>query len=446
MTLNSRLSRRDALKLALSVGAASLVGCSDTPIAERPLTFWTLALSPYFDTFVRGRIAAFEALHPGLRVHWVDVPYEALERKLVTAAAAGRAPDVVNTPDLSFARFARAGAFADLDPLLDPSIPPRYLGGAISMCRIGGRLVGLPWYVNPQSLITNSALLSRGGLTPATLPTTWRAILDAAGNFHRATGTHLFSQPLGEESQLPIMMLAEGLPIITGSSNGLRAGTAHPSVLEYLALWRDAFTNGSLPRDAATRGHAHLTDLYQNGKLAAINTGPNFLKRIRDIAPPIFESTTILPGLTGDLGRIHMPVMALSVLASSARPTLAAALAAFMTSEESQLLLCHEAAVMPSTRASLDDPFFTSPATDKLEAARTVAANTVRDAVAFTPALGTWPAMRKAFEEQFKSVLLEGSPLDAAMSRVDEQWNALLAEETEATSDAIPRPAPRPSP
>jgi hypothetical protein len=32
------------------------------------------------------------------------------------------------------------------------------------------------------------------------------------------------------------------------------------------------------------------------------------------------------------------------------------------------------------------------------------------------------------------------------MSRVDEQWNALLAEETEATTDAIPRPAARPSP
>lgn len=446
MRRTTRLSRRDALKLALSVGAASLAGCADTPPSERPLTFWTLALSPYFDTFVRGRIAAFEALHPGLRVHWVDVPYEALERKLVTAAAAGRAPDVVNTPDLSFARFARAGAFADLDPLLDASIPPRYLSGAISMCRIGGKLVGLPWYVNPQSLIANSALLARGGLTPATLPTNWRAILDAAGGFHRATGTHLFSQPLGEESQLPIMMLAEGLPIITGSATGLRAGTSHPSVLEYLGLWRDAFTNGALPRDAATRGHAHLTDLYQNGKLAAINTGPNFLKRIRDVAPPIFESTTILPGLTGDLGRIHMPVMALSVLASSKQPALAAALAAFMTSAESQLLLCHEAAVMPSTRASLDDPFFTSAATDKLETARAVAANTVRDAVAFTPALGTWPAMRKAFEEQFKGVLLEGSPLDAAMSRVDEQWNSLLAEETEATSDAIPRPAARPSP
>ncbi|MFZ4573890.1 MAG: extracellular solute-binding protein [Phycisphaerales bacterium] len=439
MNLGPALTRREVVSWGLAACAAGLAGCGGPDSGHPSLTLWTLALSPYFDDFIRGQISAFEYLHPGLTVRWVDIPYDALERKLVTAAAAGRAPDVVNTPDLSFARFARAGAFADLTPLLSEQERGRYLRGAIAMCSIGGSLLGLPWYVNPQSLIVNTELLARGGLSESTLPRTWRAMLAAAPEFKARTDAFLFSQPLGEESQLPIMLLAEGLPIVTDRGGRLRAGLLDPAVLEYLALWQVAFASGSLPRDAATRGHAHLADLYQNSRLAAINTGPNFVKRIRDVAPAVYAATRVLPGAVGALGRVHMPVMAMSVLASSPRPGPAAELAAFLTGPESQLLLCREAAVMPSTEATLDDPFFTTPPRDTLESARTVAAATVRDAVAFTPALGCWPAMRRSFEERFKAVLLEGVPLERAMEAASREWDGLLADEAGATLAAMPR-------
>lgn len=434
------LLRRDVLKLGLASGLGALASCAHRTSHRPVLTFWTLALSPFFDDFIAERIGVFRTAHPNVDVKWVDVPYDALERKLVTAAAADRAPDVVNTPDLSFARFANRGAFADLTPLLDGETRGSYLPGAASMCSIGGRMLALPWYVNPQSLLVNTSLLESGGLSAQSLPSHWRDLVPLAKDFQDKTGSYLFSQPLGEESQLPIMMLAEGLEFLREDGGKLRASLSDDRVVAYLSIWRNLYLAGALPREAATRGHAHLTDLFQNGRLAAINTGPNFLKRIKDAAPTVFESTIVKPGLVGDLGRIHMPVMALSVLAKSRHPELAAKLAAFMTNGESQTMLCKRAAVMPSVTKALDDPFFTSQIVEKVDEARKVAAMTVRDAVAFTPALGSWPALRRSFEEQFKAVLLNGRDLRAAMTLVDDEWNAILSEEPSASIGCVPRP------
>jgi ABC-type glycerol-3-phosphate transport system substrate-binding protein len=44
------------------------------------------------DTCAEAGLAAFEAAHPGVRVTWVDIAYDAARsRKLIAAAAAGRA-------------------------------------------------------------------------------------------------------------------------------------------------------------------------------------------------------------------------------------------------------------------------------------------------------------------------------------------------------------------
>src|SRR5687767_12636449 len=82
------------------------------------IELWTLALRPRFDAYMQDLVQRFEATHPGVDVVWVDVPFEALSRKLVAAAAAGQAPDVVNFSDAAFARFAALGALADLRPHL----------------------------------------------------------------------------------------------------------------------------------------------------------------------------------------------------------------------------------------------------------------------------------------------------------------------------------------
>lgn len=441
--------------MAASLGAAALGACSRRGApSETTIEFWTLALRPTFDNYIGGQIAAFEQANPGVRVRWVDVAYDALDRKLIASAAAGRAPDVVNMADLNFARFSSMGAFTDMRPLLPGEAEDRYLPGALSLCSIGGVLQGLPWYVNPQARLVNVGLLASGGLSAETLAGDWLGLVAQARDFRARAGAFLFTQSLGEESQLPIMLLAEGRPPLVASEDGrLRSAITSQSVRDYLERWVSLYQDGALPREAATRGHAHLTEMYQNGRVAVISTGPNFLRRVRDVSPTVFESTLVLPGVVGALGRVHLPVMLLAVTNQSRHPRLAASLAWHMTGPHAQTEFCKQAAIMPSSTASLADPFFAPPAVEDLEgpegrlvAARAVAAATLENAVAFTASLDCWPDLRRAFEDEFKRVLLGSISLDVALARIDDQWGRTLRASAGGSAADIPSPPPVPPP
>ncbi len=394
-----------ALLAACVTTGAALVSCGrgEAKHGVIEIEFWTLALAK-FDTYIKGEIAAFEAAHPGVKVRWVDVPYSVLERKLISAAAAGRAPDVVNMSDVNYARFAALGAFVDLNALVPPegsrdvSAEERYLPGALFLCKVySGReerkpLLALPWYVNPQASIINTELLKAGGLTLETLPRDWRGVLALAHGFHERTGKFLISQPLGEESQLPVMLLGEGLVPLkerdaSDTSKGLEADLTRKDVRDYIALWVEAYRRGDLPRAAATQGHSHLLDQYQEQSIAVISTGPNFLKNVRDVV-----------------------------------------------------------AIMPSTAGSADDAYFRPSEAELrgpdgvLALARKVVAESLPDAVGFTAALETWPDLRRSFEEAIKRVLVDGADLDETLEHLNEEWNRILREAPPATMEAVPRP------
>lgn len=449
--------------IAVALSAAIAPSCTRSTGDREPkgtieLEFWTIALAK-FDGYIRGQLAAFEAAHPGVKVRWVDVPYTVLERKLISAAAAGRAPDVVNMSDVNYARFAALGAFVDLNPLVPTDQTPeeRYLPGALFLCKLYSSpsprkpLLALPWYVNPQASIINTELLQAGGITLDTLPRDWRGVLALASDFKERTGKFLISQPLGEESQLPVMLLGEGLVPLkvrdpADPAKGLEADLTRRDVRDYIALWVDAFRRGDLPRAAATQGHSHLLDLYQEQSIAVISTGPNFLKNVRDVSPKVFASSTVREDIRGSLGRAHMPIMVLSVTSQSRHPTQAAALAWWMTGPEAQLEFCKLVAIMPSTTASSNDAYFRPTQAEMsgtdgvLARARRVVADSLPTAVGFTAALETWPDLRRSFEEAIKRVLVDNADLDETLRHLNDEWNRILREAPPATMDAVPRP------
>ncbi len=107
------------------------LSCGPAPRDPHEIEFWTLQLSPTFDAYMNGLVAAYERAHPGLRVKWVDVPYEGITQKFLNAIAAGRSPDVVNLPADYVLKYARLGALTPLDGLLPDSTRAAYLPAAV---------------------------------------------------------------------------------------------------------------------------------------------------------------------------------------------------------------------------------------------------------------------------------------------------------------------------
>src|SRR4051812_35037757 len=66
-------------------------GSKQEPEKKEPveLNFWTISLSPNFDDYINGRIKVFEDQNPGITVKWTDLPYGAMENKLLTSIAGG---------------------------------------------------------------------------------------------------------------------------------------------------------------------------------------------------------------------------------------------------------------------------------------------------------------------------------------------------------------------
>lgn len=449
-----------AIAGVLALVAATVLGsCADRADDRTEIELWTISLRPTFKGYMEGVIHAFEEENPGVRVRWVDVPFSAIERKFIAAAAAGRAPDVINLSDLMFARFAGAGAFFDLDGLLPENPVERYHEGALEIGRLGDGLYALPWYLTTQANIVNEGLLLDNGLDPDSVARDWPGLREQAAEYHRQTGQSLFTQPLGQDSQLPVMMLADGIvPFRVDDRGRLRSDLARPEIVSWVTAWVDLYRSGAMPRQAATNGFEHLIEVYQEERVAVLNTGANFLGRVKDASRRTYERTAVAPPIVGSLGRAHIAVMPVCVSSGTDQPDLAAQLAWFLTSPENQLAFCRLAAILPSTPESLDDPFFLGPTgteiadgIEKVGRARAIVADALEDAVAFTPALECWPTLRRAFNENIKRALLSGTPVDRVLADIDLEWDRILDEADRAreragsarmTIDAIPRPLP----
>ncbi|MEM8875010.1 MAG: extracellular solute-binding protein [Planctomycetota bacterium] len=391
------------------------------------LELWTYALRPTFNDYMAELVADFEADHPGVEVVWVDVPWGLMRRKMFAAGAAGALPDVVNLSDADFAVFANLGALHELE-----GRPGGFVPGALDACVIDGRLMGLPWYLSTPVRVVNADLLERGGLSVETVGDDWATLMEQAEPFHSATGKFLFTLRLGEDSELPALMIADGLtPIMPHEEGGWRSNLTDPAVVAYAQRWVDLFKAGALPRSAATGGYGETVQAYTDQAVAVLNA--NALRKIEQTDPALFENTVVLPGLRSKAGGDPLAVMHLAVGRQSDHPELAEALALHVASPEWQTELAIRASRLPSTVASLDDPAFTDQST-KITAATALSAAGLMNARSYNPPVGPWPDMRRAFNDGIKRVLLEDTDLAAVLAEVDAEWNRMLRADAEGMS------------
>ncbi|MGA9379149.1 MAG: extracellular solute-binding protein, partial [Phormidium sp.] len=72
-----------------------IVSCSTGNVSNKSATssrqeveFWTMQLQPQFTDYFNQLIASFEAENAGVKVRWVDVPWNDMQSKILTAVSA----------------------------------------------------------------------------------------------------------------------------------------------------------------------------------------------------------------------------------------------------------------------------------------------------------------------------------------------------------------------
>src|SRR5688572_14306274 len=163
------LTRRGALR-SLIAGAAAVAAL--TALAQDvTVTFWGSygngGNSTQQDALNNVLIPAFEAAHPGIKIKYVDVPYDSLLQKLTTSAAGGELPDLVRA-DLGWVpQFAELGVLVPLSDVMPDfqTLASATYPGSLSTNLYKGKYYGLPLDTNTRVLVVNQAALDAAGVS-----------------------------------------------------------------------------------------------------------------------------------------------------------------------------------------------------------------------------------------------------------------------------------------
>ncbi len=401
-----------------NVGTETKQASSGTATVE----FWTMQLQPQFTDYFKNLIANFESQNSGIKINWVDVPWAAMENKILTAVSAKTPPDVVNLNPSFASQLAGRNAWLDLDAKVPKDVRSSYLPNIWESCTLNGKSFGIPWYLTTRLTIYNTDLLKQAGINK--VPATYAELTQAAQQIKDKTGKYAFfvtfvPQDSGEVLESFVQM---GVTLIDAEGKAAFNSTQGKAAFQY---WVDLYKKGLLPKEALTQGHRHAIDLYQSGETAFLASGPEFLKTIANNAPKIAQASAIAPQLTGDTGKKNVAVMNMVIPRDSKQPDSAVKFALFVTNDENQLAFAKAANVLPSTIKALSDSYFKDvPANaSTIEKARVITAQQLQQAEILTPTLKDSKKLQKAVYENLQAAMLDQKTVDKAVEDAAQEWN-----------------------
>jgi len=430
------VKRRELLRLlALGGGSAALAACGPrrpgVGAAGRELNVWTLDLAPRFNGYLQAVITAWEAENPGVRVRWTDVPWSAVERKLLAAVFARTAPDLVNLNPPFAANLASKGGLLDLGPVLPANAEAQYLPSIWQAGRQDGAQFALPWYLTARISMVNRQLMQQAGYSAP--PQRWQQLPAYAEAVRQRTGRYaLFMTVVPDDSaelletfvQMGVRLLDDRRRAAFNSAVGRQA----------FAFWTDLYRRGLLPREVVSQGFRRAIELYQSGDLAQVATGPDFLRNLQTNAPGIASRTQPYPPITGDDGVANVAMMNLVVPRQSAMAAEAVSFGLYLTNANNQLAFAQEARVLPSAEAALrqlEQQLAQEPAGDQtaqlVEQARLLSARTLARARVLVPAIPGVKRLQAILYTQLQRAMLGQSDSDRALQEAEQEWNRYAA-------------------
>ena len=436
MTPSAPLTRRHLLRLlALGSGSAALAACgSGRPgpgAVGRELNVWTLDLAPRFNGYLRAVIAAWEAENPGVRVRWTDVPWSAVERKLLAAVFARTAPDLVNLNPPFAANLASKGGLLDLGPLLSANDEAQYLPSIWQAGRQDGAQFALPWYLTARISMVNRQLMQRAGYS--TPPQRWQQVPAYAEAVRRSTGRYaLFITVVPDDSaELLETFVQMGVQLLDQRRRAAFNSAAGRQAFDF---WTDLYRRGLLPREVVSQGFRRAVELYQSGDLAQVATGPDFLRNLQTNAPGIASRTQPYPPITGDDGVANVAMMNLVVPRQSSMAAEAVSFGLYLTNASNQLAFAQEARVLPSAQAALaqleqqlNGQQGGDPAARLVEQARLLSARTLARARVLVPAIPGVKRLQAILYTQLQRAMLGQIDSDRALQDAEQEWNRYAA-------------------
>ncbi|MDR3050685.1 MAG: sugar ABC transporter substrate-binding protein [Oscillospiraceae bacterium] len=394
--------------------------------ADEPITleFWTVSLQPTFTDFINGIVAEYETAHPGVKIEWVDLPWDGYQEKLVTSISAGDPPDVVNLWDTLSLKEATADVLVNLNEEATPEQLGIYSEAVLAANDVDGGLYGFPWYASVPVTVYNKELLAQAGFDAP--PKTYAEMLQMAPIFKEKTGAYLY---------LPMGLYAEIHGTVEVISNDETTATFNtPELVQMITTLQTGVNEDWLPRGGWNDWNEAIK-MYAQGSLGMISANAQSVARIENEAPDKYAVSAIAFPMLYDRGFAYTSNYYLLIPKGSKHHAEAIDFANFVTNDKNQLAFCKLAAIFPTTKEAPKDPFFTADTETPVGQARAMAAQ-----VAASPYVVCIDAVNVRFDDinhelgvlEDEVIADPSADVAAGIAKVEAAVNAILAEEQAA--------------
>jgi putative chitobiose transport system substrate-binding protein len=409
-------------------------GCSNSSNSSaEEVEFWTMQLQPKFTQYFANLNSDFEQ-NRELPIRWVDVPWSAMESKVLTAISANTAPDVVNLNPNFASVLATRNAWVNIDEVISPQQKAAYLpqiwqANSIEICEAEAcetTTFGVPWYLTTRVTIYNQQLLQQAGIKEP--PTTYQELATTARQIKEKTGQYAFFVTFvpGDSGEVLESLVQMGVTLLDESG---KAAFNTPEGIAAFNYWVDLYREKLLPPEVLTQGHRYAIELYQGGEIALLSSGAEFLEAIATNAPTIAEVSATAPQITGKTGKKNVAVMNLAIPRNTDQPEEALNYALYVTNTENQLAFAKAANVLPSTKEAVDkyiQELATQETITPIEEARKVSAMQLKDAEVLIPAMDNLQLLQKVIYENLQAAMLEEKTVEQAIEDAANEWNSQI--------------------
>ena len=412
-----------------------LVGCISPSSSSPELEFWTMQLQPQFTNYFVELNRRYEDNNPELKIRWVDIPWSAMESKILTAVSANTAPDVVNLNPNFASQLASRNAWLNLKDKVSSQDKEKYLpkvwqANTIEVCEAESCEVnnfGIPWYLTTVITIYNQELLAQAGVEK--VPSTFEELAQIAEKVKEQTGKYAFFVTLvpGDSNEVLESLVQMGVDLLDEEG---KAAFNTPEGKEAFNYWVNLYQQDLLPPEIMTQGHRHAIELYQAGEVAFLSTGAEFLKSIENNAPTIYAKSAAAPQITGKTGKKNVAVMNLVIPRQTDKPDEAVKYALFVTNSDNQLAFAKAANVLPSNLEAIEQYIQELEANEKIspvEEAKKISAIQLQDAEVLIPPRQDINDLQKIIYENLQAAMVKEKTVEQAIKDAELAWNKAQA-------------------
>lgn len=368
---------------------------------------------PYFEQAAE----AFMAENPDTTVELEMVPWASLQQKLITDISGGVNADLAVIGTRWILDYAEQGIVEPLDDYITEEFTSRFFEVFLTPSVVDGQTYGLPIAASARAMFYNKDILADAGYDAP--PETWEELMEMSRDIKETAPEGVYAFGLqGKLTETDVYfyypMWSYGGTILTedGQSN-----INTEASLTALTMYKTMIDEGLTQPGVVDYYRADIENLFKQGKLGMIITGPFVSKQLKEEAPDVNYGLAKVPA--GTRNATYGVTDSIVMFSNSDVKEEAWAFLDFLFSNEQRVKFDEAEGFLPVNKFEAEQPQFANDEDLKVF-------TSLLDDAFFAPLVGGWEEIADATISQLQSVYLGQTEPAAALENIETEVNGIL--------------------